>query len=124
MDILAQIVTRLNGAANALGRFLLAPIGVLPGWLSATIVSAATGVLLLVVFKHTSNQRGIKGVRDDINAHLLALKLVKDSTSVCLRAQGRILLGALRLFVLAVVPMLIMAVPVCLILGQLALWYQ
>src|SRR5207302_273278 len=98
--------------------------GVLPGWLSATIVAAATGVLLLVVFKHTSNQRAIKRVRDDINAHLLALKLFKDSTSVTLRAQGRILVGALRLFVLAVVPMLIMAVPVCLILGQLALWYQ
>jgi len=124
MDGLARIVVWLNGAANALGRLLLAPIGVLPGWLSATLIAAATGVLLLVVFKYTSNQRAIKWVRDDINAHLLALKLFKDSTSVALRAQGRILLGALRLFVLAVVPMLIMALPVCLILGQLALWYQ
>jgi hypothetical protein len=79
---------------------------------------------LLVVFKYTSNQDAIKRVRDDINAHLLALKLFKDSTSVSLRAQGRILAGAGRLFVLALVPMLVMAVPVCLILGQLALWYQ
>jgi hypothetical protein len=76
------------------------------------------------VFKYTSDQRAIKGVRDDINAHLLALKLFKDSTPVSLRAQGRILWGALRLFVLALVPILVMAVPVCLILGQLSLWYQ
>ncbi|HZW34059.1 MAG TPA: hypothetical protein VFF52_25270 [Isosphaeraceae bacterium] len=123
-EILAQIVAWLNGAANALGRLLLAPAGHLPGWLSATVVAAVTGVLLLIMFKYTSNQRAIQRVRDDINAHLLALKLFKDSTSVSLRAQGRILWGALRLFVLALVPMLVMVVPVCLILGQLALWYQ
>jgi hypothetical protein len=124
MDGLAQVVVWLNAVANALGRWALAPIGVLPGWLSATLVSATTGVLLLAVFKYTSNQRAIQQVRDDINAHLLALKLFKDSASVAVRAQGRIFLGAFRLFVLALVPMAIMAVPVTLVLGQLALWYQ
>jgi hypothetical protein len=122
--VLTQIVTGLNVPANALARFLLAPIGVLPGWLSATIVAAATGLLLLVVFKYTSNQRAIRRVRDDIKAHLLAVKLFKDSLSVTFRAQGRILLGALRLAFFAVVPMLVMLLPVCLLLGQLALWYQ
>ncbi len=124
MDVLTQIVAWLNVPANALGGFLLAPIGVLPGWLSATIVSAVTGVLMLVIFKYTSNQGAIRRVRDDIKAHLLAVKLFKDSTSVTLRAQGRILLGALRLLVLAIVPMLVMVVPVCLLLGQIGLWYQ
>jgi uncharacterized membrane protein (DUF106 family) len=121
---LAQISAWLNALANALGRWLLAPAGAVPGWLSATVVAAVTGVLLLAVFKYTSNQRAIKRVRDDINAHLLALKLFKDSARVSLQAQGRILVGASRLFVLAVVPMLVMAVPVTLLLGQLALWYQ
>ena len=92
----------------------------MPGWLSATVVAAVTGVLLLAVFKYTSNQRAIKRVRDDINANLLALKLFKDSARVALQAQGRILRGACRLFVLAIVPMLVMAVPVSLLLGQLA----
>lgn len=124
MHFLTQIVAWLNNAANALGRPLLAPIGVLPGWLSATLIAALTGVLLLVVFKYTSNQRAIRRVRDDIDAHLLALKLFKDSTKVSLRAQGRILRGASRLMVLAIVPMLVMTVPVLLILGQLSLWYQ
>jgi len=124
MDGLTQLVVWLNAVADALGRLLLAPLGVLPGWLSATIVSAATGVLMLLAYKYTSNQRAIKRVRDDINAQLLALKLFKDSASVALRAQGRLLVGAFRLMVLAVVPMLVMVVPVCLLLGQLALWYQ
>ena len=111
MDVLARVAAWLNAAANFLGRWLLAPVGVVPGWLSATVVAAVTGVLLLVVFKYTSNQRAIKRVRNDIDANLLALKLFKDSTRVALRAQGRILLGAGRLFVLAVVPMLVMACP-------------
>jgi hypothetical protein len=124
MDVLTYLIVWLNALANALGRVALAPIGWLPGWLSATIIAAGTGVLLLLVFKHTSHQRAIRRVRSDIKAHLLALKLFKESASVALRAQGRILLGAWRLLILAVVPMLVMALPVSLLLGQLALWYQ
>lgn len=123
-DTLAYAALWLSAVANALGRWLLAPVGILPGWLSATAISAVTGVLLLVAFKYTSNQRAIKRVRDDINAHLLALKLFKESAWVSLKAQGRILRGAGQLFVLAIVPLLVMALPVVLLLAQLALWYQ
>jgi hypothetical protein len=122
--VLAQVAASLSALSNAFGRFLLAPIGVLPGWISATIVASVTGVLLLAVFKYTSDQGAIKRVRNDINANLLALKLFKDSTRVSLRAQGRLLRGAFWLFVLAIVPMLVMIVPVTLLLGQLGLWYQ
>src|SRR5262249_39440640 len=124
MSLLTQLVVWLNAVANALGEWLLVPLGVLPGWLSATLVAAVTGVLLLLVFKYTSDQSAIKRVRDDINANLLALKLFRESAAVALRAQGRIFLGAGRLFVLALVPIAVMAVPVTLVLGQLGLWYQ
>jgi hypothetical protein len=123
-NLLAQVVVWLNTAANAIGQWALAPIAVLPGWLSATLVAAVTGVILLVAFKYTSNQRAIKRARDQINASLLALKLFKDSASVAVQAQGRIFVGAGRLIVLALVPMLVMAIPVTLVLGQLSLWYQ
>jgi hypothetical protein len=123
-DAVAQAVAWLNAVADAVGRYVLAPIGLLPGWLSATIVAAVTGLALLVAFKYTSNQRAIRRVRSDVKANLLALKLFKESTAVALRAQGRILLGALRLALLAVMPMLVTIVPICLLLGQLALWYQ
>src|SRR5580704_2335585 len=104
MNALAQATAWLSAAASFLGGFLLAPVTLLPGWLSATVVAAVTGVLLLVVFKYTSNQRAIKRVRDDINANMLALKLFKDSAWVAIRAQGGLLVGAVRLFVLALVP--------------------
>jgi hypothetical protein len=124
MHVLAQIVVWLNAVTNALGRIILAPIALLPGWLSATIIGAVTGLVMLIAFKYTSNQRGIKAARDDIKANLLALKLFKDNVGVTLRAQGYILLGAVRLLVHAIVPMAVMAVPMTMLLAQLALWYQ
>ncbi|HEY7330187.1 MAG TPA: hypothetical protein VH592_21295 [Gemmataceae bacterium] len=124
MGLLTQIVVWLNSVANALGRWGLAANAVLPGWLSATLVSIVSGVLFLIVFKYASNQRAIKRVKDDIKANLLALKLFKDSARVALRAQGYILFAALRLMLFSLVPMVVMIVPVFLILGQLALWYQ
>ena len=122
--ILAQIVVVLNTLANALGRPLLSFVAFVPGWLSATIIAAGSGAFLLFIFKYTSNQGAIKRVRNDIDANLFALKLFKDATPVVLAAQVAMIRGAFRLFVLAVVPMLVMMVPVLLLLGQLSLWYQ
>ena len=44
--------------------------------------------------------------------------------AVSLKCQGRVLWGAGRLVSLALTPMAVMCVPTCLLLGQLALWYQ
>jgi len=122
--VLTQIIVWLNAAANLVATVLLAPLGVLPGWASATLVAAVTGLLMLWAFKYTSRQTAIKRTRNQIKANLLALSLFQDHVSVSLRAQGRILGAALRLLWLAIVPMLVMLVPMCLLLGQLALWYQ
>jgi hypothetical protein len=123
MSALTQVIVWLNVVANALG-WLLTPIAWLPGWLSATLVSVVTGVLLLAVFKYTSAQKAIKRVRAGIDANLLTLKLFKDSVKVALRAQGGLFVGAFRLFVLGLVPLAVMTVPVALLLGQMSLWYQ
>ena len=121
MDVLAQIAAWLNAAANALGGFLLAPVGVVAG---VALGHARRGGRPACCCSSSSStprtRHAIKRVRNDINANLLALKLFKDSAPVSLRPQGRLLLGPFRLFVLAIVPMLVMAVPVTLLLGQLA----
>ena len=39
-------------------------------------------------------------------------------------AAASVLAGAMKLLVLAIVPIVVMIVPVTLLLGQLALWYQ
>ncbi len=122
--MLTQLVVWLNALANAVGTVCLAPVAVLPGWLSATLVALVTGVLMLLAFKYTSNQLAIKRVRADIKANTLAISLFRDNTRVSMKSVGGVVWGALRLMVLAIVPMLVMVIPVCLLLGQLSLWYQ
>ncbi len=124
MGALAHVVVWLNAAANAVGYWILAPIAFLPGWLSATLVGALSGIAMVVMFKYTSNQRAFKAAQNDIKAQLLALKLFKENIFVALRAQGRLIWGAVRLFCLALLPVAIMALPVTLIIAQVALWYQ
>ena len=123
MSFLTQVLVWLQTAANALGH-ALDWVPYLPGWLSATIIAVATGVVMLIAFKHTSNQAAIKRVRRSIKANLLSVKLYKDSIRVALRAQFNVLVGAMKLLFLAIVPMLVMLVPMVLLLGQVALWYQ
>ncbi len=121
---MTQLVVWLNTIANACASVLLAPLAALPGWLSATLVAAVTGVLMLFVFKHTSNQRAIKRARAGVKANLLALSLFKDSALVSLRSQGRVLSGVVHVLFLSLVPMLVMFVPITLVLFQLGVWYQ
>lgn len=124
MDFLAQLITWINVITNALGKYAFGIIAILPGWLSNTIISAVTGIILLLIFKYTSNQKAISKVRDSIKANTLALKLFKDSISVTLKSQGQVFKGAILLLIFALVPMLVMIIPVSLLLSQLGLWYQ
>ena len=124
MGFAVQLITWVNVVTNAIGGLLLAPVAAVSGWGSITVISAVLGVLLLVIFKYTSNQMAIGRVRDDIKANLLAVKLFKDSISVTFRSQARVFAGSFKLLFYAIVPMLVMIVPVCLILAQMGMWYQ
>jgi len=124
MAILIAILTYVNLATNAIGKFLFAPIAVLPGWLSNTIISAVAGVFLMLIFKYTSNQDAIGKTRDLIKANMLALKLFKDSISVTISSQGKVFKGAFGLLFHAIRPMAVMIFPVVLLMGQMGLWYQ
>ncbi|MBM4088641.1 MAG: hypothetical protein FJ276_04320 [Planctomycetes bacterium] len=121
---MTELVIQLNRLANWCGQYALAPIAVLPGWLSATLVALATAAFTLIIFRYTSDQVAVKRARDQITANLLALWLFQDNVGLGLRCQGRLFAAACRLPLLAVVPMLVMIVPCCLLLGQLALWYE
>jgi hypothetical protein len=124
MNFLTQILVWLNVPINFLGGIILSPIAAMPGWLSNTIISAIAGILLMIMFKHTSNQAAIGRVKDTISANLLALKLFRDSLIVTLKSQGQIFKASFLLLVFSIVPMLVMIVPVTLLLGQMGLWYQ
>jgi uncharacterized membrane protein (DUF106 family) len=103
--------------------FLFLPLLGLGPWAGMAVVSLLTAVLMLFIFRLTSNQAGIKKVKNRIKAHLLEIRLYNDNFGVSLKAQGNILLANLRYVGYNLKPMLVMIVPLILILIQLNLWF-
>lgn len=92
-------------------------------WAGIILVSFLTGLLMLFVFKWTSNQEGIREVKNKIKAHLLELRLFKDNMGQSLRSQGNILRCNLKYIGYSAKPMLVMILPLILILIQLNFWF-
>lgn len=123
-DLAIHATVALNRLANAIGGFLLAPLEELPDVASACAVAMATGIVMLLGFKYTSNQKAMKRIGDRRKAELLALSLFKDSIAVSLLCTSRVILTSLISILYTLVPIAVMIVPATLLLGQLSLWWQ
>ncbi len=117
MDIVNKVMVWLGDASFALLSWFSPLVGL---W----IISAITGVLMLYIWRYTSNQDAIADVRRKISAHLLATRLFKDDLSVSFRAQRQIVWQAIRLLGHSIRPMLIMTIPFVLIMIQIGLRYE
>jgi len=82
-------------------------------------ISVIIGLLMVVVFGYTSDQKAIHAAKDRLKAHLLALRLFQDQIGVVIRAYGRILLATGRYLRLAFKPLLIVIVPLTLLIVQI-----
>lgn len=102
---------------------LFYPFRSMSPWVGMIVVSFLTGLLMLFVFKWTSNQTGIRKVKNKIKAHLLELRLYKDSLALSLKAQGNILRCNLRYIGYSAKPMMVMILPLILIIIQLNFWF-
>lgn len=122
--ILSPLVAILNSVFGVVADVVFGLLSPLPPWLGLTIISAVLGVVMLLAFKYTSNQKAIAAAKDTIKANLLALKLFKDEMRVTLVSQWRVLKGVGRLQWHMVKPILILALPMLLIIGQMGVRYQ
>jgi uncharacterized membrane protein (DUF106 family) len=87
-------------------------------------VSVITGVLMLLVFRHTSDQKGIKRAKNLVKAHFLAIRLYKDDISQMLSTMKNIIVSNLFYMSKSLKPMMFMLVPVALVLIQLDSRYE
>ncbi len=117
LDVVTKIMVWLGDAAFAVLSFCSPAVAL---W----IISALTGVLMLLIWRYTSNQKAIAGVRATITANLLATRLFKDNLSVTFAAQRRIIWQAIRLLGLSFQPMIIMLAPFVLVMVQIGLRYE
>ncbi len=86
-------------------------------WVLVLGIAVIVGFLLVTIFRYTSDQKAIRGAKNKLKAHLLAVRLFQDQLSVVLRSYGRILLGtgtylrhASRSFVILIIPILFLIV--------------
>jgi hypothetical protein len=82
-------------------------------------ISLVIGLVMVVVFRYTSDQRAIHVAKDRLKAHLLALRLFQDQIPVVMRSYGRILLATGHYLRLAFKPLLFVIVPMTFLIVQL-----
>jgi len=92
-------------------------------WIGMILISFLTALFMLFVFRFTSNQEGIRQVKNKIKAHLLEFWLFKDNLSLSFKAQGNILRNNLKYISYSAKPLLVMIIPIILIVTQLNLWF-
>jgi len=82
-------------------------------------ISLVIGLLMVVVFRYTSDQKAIHVAKDRVKAHLLALRLFQDQIPVVLRSYGRIVLATGRYLRLAFKPLVFVILPLTFLIVQL-----
>ena len=112
-----------NSIFSKIFDLLFVPFRNLSPWISMALISLLTGLLMLLIFRYTSNQQGIRRVKNKIKAHLLEMRLYKDNLSISLQAQGNIFLANMRYLSYSLKPLLVMIIPLVLILIQLNFWF-
>ncbi|HSA96765.1 MAG TPA: hypothetical protein VLJ16_11995 [Acidobacteriota bacterium] len=100
------------------------PFRGLSPWVGLAVVSLLTAVLMLEVYKLTSNQAAIRRAKDRIKAHLLEMRLYKDNMRVTWSAQAGVLKANLAYMAANLKPLLVMIAPLVLILAGLSVWYD
>ncbi|NOY59399.1 MAG: hypothetical protein GXO75_10810 [Calditrichaeota bacterium] len=109
---------------NFFFQIIFYPLKFVPEIWALIIVSVVTGIVMLVVFRHTSNQKAIKKTKDRIKAHILELVLYKDNFKIIFKAIGSIFRYNGRYLRQTIIPLVIVFIPVILILIQLNYRYQ
>ncbi|MGB0048235.1 MAG: hypothetical protein WBP70_12350 [Terriglobales bacterium] len=83
------------------------------------VVSVVVGLLMVVLFGYTSDQKAIGIAKDQLKAHLLAVRLYRDQIPVVMGSYGKILRGTGRYLKLAFKPLLYVIIPITLLMVQI-----
>ena len=98
--------------AIALSSWFTSPLAIVV-WLSIVI-----GLVMVVLFGWTSDQKAIKVAKDQLKAHLLAVRLYRDQLHVVMGSYGKVLRGTGRYLRLAFMPLLYVIIPITFLIVQ------
>jgi uncharacterized membrane protein (DUF106 family) len=83
------------------------------------LLSLIIGLLTVVVFRYTSDQKAVRLTKDQLKAHLLAVRLFQDQLPVVLSSYGHILRCTGRFLRLAFKPLLFLILPLTFLIVKL-----
>jgi len=107
-------LTKLLATQAALKLFLFtSPLAIV------VVLSIVIGLLMVALFGYTSNQKAIKVAKNQLKAHLLAVRLFQDQLHVVMGSYGHILRGTGRYLKLAFMPLLYVIIPITFLIVQL-----
>jgi len=113
----------LNHVLSAGFSALLAPLHTLPSFVGIALLSVVTGIVVLWVYKKTSDQEGLDQVKRRIHASVYEIRLFNDDLRSILRAQLEIVWHNLTYLKLSLKPMIWLLPPLVLIISQLHYFY-
>lgn len=113
-----------NHLMSTLFDLLCVPFKHLHPWAGLLAFSLFTGLFMLLIFRFTSNQAGIRKAKNRIKAHFFEIRLFKDDLGLMLEAQKNILKANLTYLKYSLNPMLFLIVPVVLIMIQLSVRFD
>jgi len=113
----------LNQAVGLVVKVFLLPFTGLNPWAGMIFISLLTAILMLFIYKKTSNQSGIKEAKNLIKGYLLEIRLFQNDFGIFLGGLKRLLSANLRYLAYNLKPLLVMIVPIFLLLAQMNLWF-
>jgi len=87
--------------------------------LIVVVLSIVVGLAMVVLFGYTSDQKAIARAKDQLKAHLLAVRLYRDQLDVVMGSYGKVLRGTGRYLRLAFKPLLYVIIPITILIVQL-----
>ena len=121
---MGALVNLINSVLTPIFDVICWPFRALAPIWALAVISFASGIFLVWLFGKTSDQDRIREVRDRIRGNLIGVRLFQHDIGVVLSLQGKIFGDTFRFMGLALVPLLIMLVPVLLIMTQLQLRFD
>ena len=113
------ILRAITGAFDA----ILRPFAGLHPWVGLTVVSAVTGVVMLLIFGKTSNQKKIAETKDRLKAYVMEMWIFRNDTIVMFSAIGSVLRSNLQYLRHSLRPLVFLFIPVLVIMVQLGIRY-
>ncbi|MCK4413102.1 MAG: hypothetical protein KAY32_06125 [Candidatus Eisenbacteria sp.] len=115
-----SIALVINGIFNV----IFAPFKAMHPAIGLLVISVITGIVMLLIFGKTSNQRAIRYAKGKLKAHISEIWLFRDDLPQMLIAFFRVLANTGRYFVHSLRPLIFLMIPVIIIMVMLGVRYQ